>query len=247
MRVQTSLDLWLQSPINRYLLCAVVSKQTRRLGRLIPEMRVAELIGVALRNCAERQLEIQIDCNTPEVIRNEAARMFPPAQRSCVSTDAATSLGTQTGNGISILGQQAEEEDRPGREGSDLSTTETDVQVSVDSDINAHDSGCSLPRRQREYSMGNANGRDKMRQLQLRAFAENLYMLANRHRETGNYIVAHALYGRALEAARRVDTPEHKENRSELVARIQKDQQVVFEMLRSSESALLGKGQKAGQ
>jgi len=43
---------------------------------------------------------------------------------------------------------------------------------------------------------------------QLRAFAENLYTLANRHRENGNYVVAHALYGRALTLAQGIDTRE---------------------------------------
>jgi len=58
-------------------------------------------------------------------------------------------------------------------------------------------------------------------------------------------------YGRALEAARKVDLPEHKQNGSALVARIQEDQQVVFEKLRSSdcssEGDLFEKGQKGGQ
>ena len=99
--------------------------------------------------------------------------------------------------------------------------------------------------------MSSTNGTDRMRQLQLRALAENLYILANRHRENGNYIVAHALYGRALDVARGADTPEHKENGSALVSRIEKDQQAVFELLRSGEigsrSTSQEKAQKVGQ
>jgi hypothetical protein len=251
VRVRTSLDLWRLSQINHYLLCAVVSKQARRLGRLIPEMRVPELIGVALRNCAEHRLEVQIDSNTPEVIREEAACMFSMVDRSGVSVSAATSAGSQAGNGASNLGQQAGDENIPEKKGAALSTAQVDIHISVGADIQSPDSCCNLPSLPREYSMSNTNGTDRIRQLQLRAFAENLYLLANRHRENGNYVVAHALFGRALEAARSVDTPEHKENGSALVAKIQKDQQVVFEALRSSEGnwagALLGKGQKAGQ
>jgi hypothetical protein len=70
--------------------------------------------------------------------------------------------------------------------------------------------------------MSNANRTDRMRQLQLRALAENLYLLANHHREHGNYIVAHALYGRALATAHGAIAQEHKENGSALVTRIRK-------------------------
>lgn len=39
------------------------------LGPLIPEMSVAKLIGVAWRNYAEHEVEIHIDGNAPNVIR----------------------------------------------------------------------------------------------------------------------------------------------------------------------------------
>jgi len=79
--------------------------------------------------------------------------------------------------------------------------------------------------------MSNSNGTDPTHLRQLRAFAENLYLLANRHREKQNYVVAHALYGRALEAAKRTDNPEHSENGRALVTRIREDQQAVYELL----------------
>jgi len=82
--------------------------------------------------------------------------------------------------------------------------------------------------------MSNPNGMDPTRLRQLQAIAENLCTLANRHRENHNYVVAHALYGRALLIAREIHTPANEEN--DLVARIRKEQQVVFEMLRSGES-----------
>jgi len=62
------------------------------------------------------------------------------------------------------------------------------------------------------------------------ALAGNLYLLANRHRENHNYLVAHALYGRALEAAEKVATSQ--DDGLSLAARIRTDQQAVSELLR---------------
>lgn len=84
--------------------------------------------------------------------------------------------------------------------------------------------------------MSNSNGVDSTRLRQLRAVAENLCMLANRHRENHNYVVAHALYGRALSIAQEIHTPKNDEN--SLVTRIRTDQQAVFELLRSGEIGL---------
>ena len=56
-------------------------------------------------------------------------------------------------------------------------------------------------------SMSKSNGVEPNRLRQLRAIAENLCTLANRHRENHNYGVAHALYGHALSAAQEIDTP----------------------------------------
>ena len=97
--------------------------------------------------------------------------------------------------------------------------------------------------------MSNPNGVDPIHLRQLRAIAENLCTLANRHRENHNYIVAHALYGRALAVAQEIHIPEHDEN--VLATRIRTDQQAVFEMLRFGESGLdkppFEKAQKVGR
>lgn len=99
--------------------------------------------------------------------------------------------------------------------------------------------------------MNHTNGTDKMRHAQLMVLAENLYLLASRHRENGNYLVAHALYGRALETAQLVDGPEQKQNGGALLAKIQNDRQTVLEMLRLGGFGLpsvpLDKAQEAGQ
>ena len=97
--------------------------------------------------------------------------------------------------------------------------------------------------------MSHSNGVDPIHLRQLRAMAENLCTLANRHRENHNYVVAHALYGRALSVAQEIHTPEN--DGSNLVTRIRADQQAVFELLRSGESGLekppMEKAQKVGR
>ena len=94
MRARASTRLLCEGQVNLYLLCAVVSKQTRRLERLMPEERIAELITIALRNCADHEFEIQVDGNTPDVIHEAAARMFPPA-RITNATNAVSDIGGQ--------------------------------------------------------------------------------------------------------------------------------------------------------
>jgi hypothetical protein len=60
--------------------------------------------------------------------------------------------------------------------------------------------------------------------------------LANRHREDHDYIVAYALYTRALSVAQQIHTPENDGNL--LVARIRTDQQAAFDLLRIGEHDL---------
>ena len=93
------------------------------------------------------------------------------------------------------------------------------------------------------------NGMDPIRLRQLKAIAENLCTQANRHRDNNNYIVAYALYSRALDVAQEIHTPEH--DTDSLVTRIRTCQQAVFEMVRSGEKCLeespLEKAEKAGR
>lgn len=253
MRMVSSQELWLKGATNRFLLCSVLAKQARRLGRLVPEMRMAESIGVARRNCAEHAVQVYVDGNVPNVIREEVAAMFPRVELSVApaTVDAATLPRSQTGNGFSTIERQPRERAGSEEERSSPSSVGADVHLSMDSSLDSADPHRSLSGFERKWSMSHINGTDRMRQLQLRAMAQNLYTLANRHRESGNYIVAHALYGRALEVARGVDAPEHKENGSALVSRIQQDQQEVFEKLRSGritpESTPQGRAHKAAQ
>lgn len=80
-----------------------------------------------------------------------------------------------------------------------------------------------------------SNELDGIRRKQWLAFAGNLYVLANRHRENQNYLVAHALYGRALKAVEHIATGD--DDACSLAARIRKDQRAVFEMLHSEQES----------
>lgn len=83
--------------------------------------------------------------------------------------------------------------------------------------------------RQAEHSRNNSNGLERLRQQQWLALAENLCSLANLHRESHNYLVAHALYGRVLVAAERV-VALGDDGRS-LIQRIRTNQQAVPETI----------------
>src|SRR6185369_3080066 len=60
--------------------------------------------------------------------------------------------------------------------------------------------------------MNNSNGVYPLRLRQLRAIAENLCMLADRHREDHDYVVAYALYTRALSVAQQIHIPQDDGN-----------------------------------
>lgn len=87
--------------------------------------------------------------------------------------------------------------------------------------------------REVEHSRSKSNGIDRIRDKKWLAFAGNLYSLANLHRENHNYLVAHALYGRALVAAEQVEAL--GDSGRSLVARIRKNQQAVSEILHGGE------------
>lgn len=72
-------------------------------------------------------------------------------------------------------------------------------------------------------------GLDGLQRKQWLVFATNLYLLASRHCDNHDYMVAHALYGRALEAAQNVAT---SEGGLLLVTRILNDRQAVCAILR---------------
>jgi len=75
---------------------------------------------------------------------------------------------------------------------------------------------------------------DPLRRQQWLALAGNLYLLGNLHCEIHDYVVAYALYSRALAAAEKVAILE--DNGHWLVERIRKNQQAVSEILNGEES-----------
>jgi hypothetical protein len=80
-----------------------------------------------------------------------------------------------------------------------------------------------------ELSKSTSNGIDLLRQQQGLAMAENLWTLANLHREAHDYRVAHALYGHALAAAEKFAG--FGDRARSLVARIRMTRQAVFQMV----------------
>ncbi len=74
--------------------------------------------------------------------------------------------------------------------------------------------------------MSNSNGVENLRVRQLRAVAENLCSLANSHREHHSYVVADALYIRALSITEQINS-----FGNDLSARIRTEQQVVHNLL----------------
>jgi len=223
------------APVNSFLLCTVLAMQTRRLGRLLPDRRIAELIAIAMKNCRDYELALDLSPGVPEVVRAEAMqigrltrRPEPPMPSSFAGTDKSQFTAV-----VSAPAESAADAE-PACEASLLGENATVSHISVGGAVESPDFRRELSDVQRKHSMSSSNGVDLNRVRQLRAMVENLCTLANRHRENHNYVVAHALYGRALAVAQEIHTPENDENA--LVTRIQKDQQAVFEMLSSGES-----------
>jgi len=219
----------------------------------MPDRQTPELISVALKNCAQHELELDVDAGAPEVVRQEAmqigqigrlARHLEPA----VASSRELSERSRIADAVLATDGQGRAEGGVADEPSILSDSAIDTHLSVGSRIDSLDSGRNLPSVQRKPSMS-TDGMDPIRLRQLRAIAENLCTQANRHRDNNNYLVAYALYGRALCVAQEIRAPEY--DRDSLVTRIRKDQQAVFEMLRSGESGpekdALEKVQKVGQ
>ena len=87
-----------------------------------------------------------------------------------------------------------------------------------------------------EHSRNHSNGQERLRRQQWLALAENLCSLANLHRESHNYLVAYALYDRALAAAERV-VALGDDGRS-LIERIRTNQEAVPETVQVGDTRL---------
>jgi len=249
MQGQSRMKLWREAPVNCFLLCTILAKQTRRLERLMPDRRIPELITIALKNCADYELALDVDAGTPEIVRKEAMQIGRVMRRPAVASSREPGEGSQLADAVSVSAQQATREGEPADKTSRRGEGAIDIHLPAGSPVDSLVFRRNLYSFQRKYSMRKSNGVDPILLRQLRAMAENLCTQANHHRENHNYLVAYGLYGRALSIAQGIPTSEHDENA--LVARIRTDQQAVFEMLGCEESGRkttpLEKAQKVGQ
>ena len=236
--------------VNCFLLCAVVAKQTRRLGRLMPERRIPELITLARTNCSDYELALDLDAGIPEVVRKEAMQIGRLTWRPepVVASNPGRQDGEQLVDPTPAIRVEAAQEVEPADPAPQAKEGGVGAHLSAVSRVDSPDFHSLLVSVQRKRSMTNSNGVDPMRVKQLRAIAENLCALAHWHRENHKYVVAHALYGRALSLAQEIHTPEKEEN--VLINRLRTDQQAVFELLRAGETmekGLLQKAQNVGR
>jgi len=250
MQAQSRMRLWREERVNSFLLCTILAKQTRRLGRMMPDRHIPELITIAMENCADYELTLDVDSGVPGVVREEAMQIGRLTRRPepAVASRTGSWVRSQVADVVSTSGGQGAERG-PADDETVFGKDAIGAHLSVSSRGDFLDFSRNLHRVQRKHSMSNSNGVDPMHLRQLRAMVENLCTLANRHRDNRNYVVAHALYGRALSVAQEIHTSGN--DGDVLVARIRADQQAVFEILRSGKSGLEGpplqKAQKVGQ
>ena len=249
MRAQSEAQLWRKGPVNCFLVCTVVGKQTRRLGRLMPDRRIPELITIALQNCTDYELKLSVDPGTPEVVRREAMQIgqIMKNPKPTLASSPEPQEGGQTADAVFATGGQDTAEARSADETPLSGKRSIGALISVGNRVDSRDSRGNQRSVERKHSMSNSNGTDTVRIRQLRAIAENLCTQANHHRDKHNYLVAHALYGRALSVAQEIPEKE----RNSLNTRIGTARQAVFEMLRSGENDpkkdALEKTQKVGR
>ena len=249
MRAQSEAKLWRTGPVNCFLLCTVVGKQTRRLGRLMPDRRIPELITIALQNCRDYELKLDVDPGTPEVVRREAMQIgqITKNPRPTLASSPEPQEGSQTADAAFATGGQDTAEAQSAAETPLSGKRSLGALISVGNRVDSRDSRRNQRSVERKHSMSNSNGTDTVRIRQLLAMAENLCTQANHHRDNHNYLVAYALYGRALSVAQEI--PE--KDRNSIIPRIGTAQEAVFEMLRSGENGpkkdALEKAQKVGR
>jgi hypothetical protein len=141
MEAQSRMRLWRGAPVNAFLLCTVLAKQTRRLGRLLPDRRIPELIAIALKNCVDYELALEVDPGVPEVVREEAMQIGRLARRPelGVPSDPVRSERSQGADTVSATGRQGAAEGEPAREASLFGETAIGSHLSVGSLIDSTD------------------------------------------------------------------------------------------------------------
>jgi hypothetical protein len=212
MQAQSRRKLGREEPVNCFLLCTILAKQTRRLERLIPDRRIPELITIALKNCADYELTLDVDAGTPEVVRKEAMQIGRVMRRPAVASSPEPWEGSQLADAVPVSARQVTTEGEPADKTSRRGEGAIDIHLPASSPVDPLVFHRALHSVQRKHSMSKSNGVDPIQLRQLRAMAENLCTQANHHRENHNYLVAYGLYGRALSVAQGIPTSEHDEN-----------------------------------
>src|SRR3989442_14752534 len=120
MQAQSRMKSWREGPVNCFLLCTILAKQTRRLERLMPDRRIPELITIALKNCADYELALDVDPGVPEVVREEAMQIGRLARRPelGVASDPVRSERSQGADTVSATGRQGAAQGEPAPEAS---------------------------------------------------------------------------------------------------------------------------------
>jgi len=93
MQAPSRMKLWREGQVNSFLLCTVLAKQTRRLERLMPDRRIPELIMLALTNCADYELALDVDAGVPGVVREEAMQLGRLTRAMGQESDCRCSFG----------------------------------------------------------------------------------------------------------------------------------------------------------
>src|SRR5713101_4166686 len=102
MQSQSRLKLGREEPVNWFLLCTILAKQTRRLERLLPDRRIPELITIALKNCVDYELALDVDAGAPEVVRKEAMQIGRVMRRPAVTSGAERGQGSQVADAVPV-------------------------------------------------------------------------------------------------------------------------------------------------
>ena len=109
MEAHSRMRLGREAPVNSFLLCTVLAKQTRRLGRLMPDRGIPELITIAMKNCADYELVLELGPGVPVVVRDKAMQIGRITRRAepSVASGPGHSEGSWFRDAVSAAAQAA--------------------------------------------------------------------------------------------------------------------------------------------
>lgn len=146
MQAQSRMKVWREGRVNSFMLCTVLAKQTRRLGRLMPDRRVPDLITMALKNCADYELALDVGAEVPEVLRKEATQIGRLTRRPESTTSSPEQRErSQIADAVSANRGQGATESKSADEGSILGERSIDTHLSVGGRVDPPDFRRDLP------------------------------------------------------------------------------------------------------